>query len=64
MKRMSKKEVLEKYNRVWERPENLRFEARLAYLDGRVKWCRELERRARILEKEMLAKCAKVAKAA
>jgi hypothetical protein len=52
VKRFSKKAVIERYSRyVDQSPERLYYEARLAYLDGRIAFSKELSRRGRILEK-------------
>lgn len=52
MKRMTKAEILATYTSVSDQPDNLRFRARLAYLDGRTKYAKELNRRADVLEAE------------
>lgn len=51
MKRMTMKEVVAKYRYVWDTPASLRFSARLAYLDGRTAYAKELNRRATMLAK-------------
>jgi hypothetical protein len=47
MKRMTKAEVLKRYRN--DHPDQMRFEARCAYLDGRTAFAKEMNRRANVL---------------